>query len=318
MKFLKKSLAGYKEVEEGNQELYAFDEEEYRSLEKMLNDSDKRCQDLEEQLVKSEVELGVSESSIEALKSQLSSLKREANDKLSKQNDKITKLNKMIDSFENEVDEKDNKIRILEERLQLSETSWEETCEEYREEREYFERKADNLERICRERSNAARGITPKKEHDGYIVTESREWVEKCDYVFTAEDYDVMDEEWKIKHPIKGKAPYTFIENEPVWKSVVQTPHSVDLELDILKESIREDGFEDDGVIFEDLNIRFTAIGDDNASWFNIFTAWEDYNVLYKWNFKANYKTGLWEMEIFTTKQITVPAHRRPVEKKNK
>lgn len=35
-------------------------------------------------------------------------------------------------------------------------------------------------------------------------------------------------------------------------------------------------------------------------------------NGLYKWQFKANYRSGLWELEIFTTKSLRVPEHRRP------
>ena len=35
-------------------------------------------------------------------------------------------------------------------------------------------------------------------------------------------------------------------------------------------------------------------------------------NELYRWIFEANYKSGLWELDIFTTKPLTVPEHRRP------
>lgn len=36
-------------------------------------------------------------------------------------------------------------------------------------------------------------------------------------------------------------------------------------------------------------------------------------NGMYKWQYKANYKMGLWEVEIFTTKSLRVPDYRRPV-----
>lgn len=35
-------------------------------------------------------------------------------------------------------------------------------------------------------------------------------------------------------------------------------------------------------------------------------------NGLYRWVFKANYRTRLWELEIYTTNELTVPEYRLP------
>ena len=67
------------------------------------------------------------------------------------------------------------------------------------------ERLNRNLLRICTERSNADRNVRPKKQHDGYLVLQSREWRERL---------------------LDNSILYT-------WKSVIQTPYDASMEPEI-------------------------------------------------------------------------------------
>ncbi|MDO5157167.1 MAG: hypothetical protein Q4D51_14520, partial [Eubacteriales bacterium] len=51
-----------------------------------------------------------------------------------------------------------------------------------------------------------------------------------------------------------------------------------------------------------------------NGNYYSFGTNEDGYekNGLYKWKFVANYKSGFWEVEIFTTKSLKVPEYRRP------
>ena len=41
-------------------------------------------------------------------------------------------------------------------------------------------------------------------------------------------------------------------------------------------------------------------------------------NILYRWVFKANHHSRLWELEIYTTGELTVPEYRLPSQKTQK
>lgn len=56
---------------------------------------------------------------------------------------------------------------------------------------------AQNVYRIMRERANAMRGITPKKQHDGYLVLGSRQWEEKYQSIVAGKRMQCSDTVWK-------------------------------------------------------------------------------------------------------------------------
>lgn len=170
-----------------------------------------------------------------------------------------------------------------------------------------------NMTRIMRERANQARGIQPKKRHDGYIVLESRQWIEK----YTEETWDTEDHKRRYSEnrgaAIKKK--YLRIENKTVavWKSILQTPYDASIPLENIQYRVEEEDLWKNGIL-KDIgcrgmcesfaNGRYTNFGrDDNG---------DEKNGLYKWVFRANYRTGFWELEIYTTKALTVPEYRRP------
>ena len=171
----------------------------------------------------------------------------------------------------------------------------------------------ENLLRIMRERANRARGIQPKKRHDGYTVLESRQWIER----YTEETWDTEDHKRRYSENRSAaiKKKYLRIENmtAAVWKSILQTPYDASISLESIQYRVEEEDLWKKGIL-KDIgcrsmcesfaNGRYTDFGrDDNGN---------EKNGLYKWVFRANYKTGLWELEIYTTKALTVPEYRRP------
>lgn len=172
-----------------------------------------------------------------------------------------------------------------------------------------------NMMRIMRERANQARGIKPKKEHDGYIVLESRQWVEK----YTEETWDTEEHKKIFNNAAKRKDAirngYLRIEHKTanVWKSVIQTPYDASLPIRQIRDRVEDDDLWNGGIL-DDIGCTGMCENKDNGTYMDFGKTDEGYDIngLYKWLFKANYRTGLWEMEIFTTKSLRVPEHRRP------
>ena len=100
-----------------------------------------------------------------------------------------------------------------------------------------------NLLRIMRERANQARGIRPKKNHDGYIVLGSRQWTEK----YTEEVWDSEEHAEKYgngeyrSHAIKQG--YLRLEKKMVntWRSIIQTPYSASLPVEPVRARVKKE-----------------------------------------------------------------------------
>lgn len=150
---------------------------------------------------------------------------------------------------------------------------------------------AQNVYRIMRERANAARGIVPKKSHDGYLVLSSRQWIERYPAV------------------IGGKKMQC---SAAVWKSVLETPYDVALAADQIGTQIENDL----RLIVNDIGCHCMVSDKDNGRYKVSMEKIEnsrEKNVLYKWDFVANFKSGFWQLEIYTTQGLTVPESRRPL-----
>lgn len=133
-----------------------------------------------------------------------------------------------------------------------------------------------NLLRIMKERANADREIVPKKKHHGYIILYSQELY-------------IRQEAYKSS---------TYNEPEPpTWKTQVQTPYPVEFKSCEIKEQIFED-FEDNG-IFAEMGIQ--TVSDK-----------EDIDIkIHHYLFRANTRTGYWEIELYTTGEISIPKSMR-------
>ena len=66
--------------------------------------------------------------------------------------------------------------------------------------------------------------------------------------------------------------------------------------------------------MLEDLNVESRLKGEHNGVYYDFGINEDGYqkNGLYRWKYLANYRAGLWELEIFTTKSLRVPEYRRP------
>ncbi len=154
-----------------------------------------------------------------------------------------------------------------------------------------------NLQRIMRERANQKRGLSPKKEHDGYIVLSS----EQADYRYR-----------------DGTAMQTV----KIWRTVIQSWHDATIPINQVYGDIETDLH--DGVLYR-LRIQGMAVeGNKNYPKGQytkyIYTETDDYgqeikregNYLFDWKYKANYKSGFWELTLYHTKSIIVPEDMRP------
>lgn len=168
----------------------------------------------------------------------------------------------------------------------------------------------ENLLRIARERANASRCISPKKKHDGYLVLSSRQWTEHYTHTLTDEEYNALDPEIRDAH----SQPYNDRRTVTTWKSVLQTPHNASLPLEQIRDLIEERELRDGGVLSDIGCQLLLADGNEDGRRIDFDTVWDDRekNLLYRWQYRANFKSRLWEIDIYTTKGLTVPEDRRP------
>ena len=170
-----------------------------------------------------------------------------------------------------------------------------------------------NLLRIMRERANQARGIRPKKNHDGYIVLGSRQWTEK----YTEEVWDSEEHAEKYgngeyrSHAIKQG--YLRLEKKMVntWRSIIQTPYSASLPVEPVRARVKKEI----GKVSADIGVEYhiDEANKDNCHDWQIPDYEECANMLYRAQYSANYKAGFWELTIYTTKSLRVPENRCPV-----
>ena len=172
-----------------------------------------------------------------------------------------------------------------------------------------------NLQRIMRERANQARGITPKKAHDGYIVLKSRQWAE----TYPVEMWDTEDHQTRYgaNRKLAARKGYLTIEKRSVivCRSTLQTPYDATIPLDLVQGRVIREDLWDKGILME-LGCN-SMCGTAVTGKYMPSAEDRNKNVLYRWIFEANYKSGLWELDIFTTKSLTVPEHRRPPQRGN-
>lgn len=154
----------------------------------------------------------------------------------------------------------------------------------------------NNLKRIARERANARRGIRPKKEHDGYVVLYSMQWRER---------YRDSNGEKCVAN---------------VWKSVLQTPYDASLPLDAIQDEIWEELIH---AVLYPLGFRQAQPVEKNGE-YRTWTGEDEDGIvkelcgLYRWDCKANYKSGLWELNLYHTKSLRVPEEYRPIDWRKK
>lgn len=170
-----------------------------------------------------------------------------------------------------------------------------------------------NLLRIMRERANQARGIRPKKNHDGYIVLGSRQWTEKyMEEVWDSEEHAEKYGNGEYRsHAVKQG--YLRLEKKMVntWRSIIQTPYSASLPVEPVRARVKKEI----GKVSADIGVEYhiDETNKDNCHDWQIPDYEECANMLYRAQYSANYKAGFWELTIYTTKSLRVPENRCPV-----
>lgn len=143
-----------------------------------------------------------------------------------------------------------------------------------------------NLLRICKERANSKRGLKPKKEHDGYLVLDSQQQ----NYTFR-----------------KNKSTEIF----PCWRVRIQTPFDSSIPYDTICKNIEEDLLH---VFGAKLGIELVYGNLDRFNIEGIQGLWKgDKNFSFKATYKANYKSGFWEVEYLIKSGVIVPEDMRIV-----
>lgn len=210
------------------------------------------------------------------------------------------KANRMITSYKKKVKEEAEKRmlaaykaqREAEEKADLAMNKEEEAMYEKYVMEENLEKQRilnENLKRVCRERANALRKISPKKEKSGYLVLYSNQFKERY----------------------KGKEGKTAVAD--TWKSLLQTPYDASIPLDLIIDDIWDNLMND--VLYQ-MGFRKIQETEKNGT-YQIWTEededGDDVEVcgLYRWCFRANYREGLWEMILYSTKGLSVPAEYR-------
>lgn len=126
-----------------------------------------------------------------------------------------------------------------------------------------------NLLRILRERANADRSITPKRQHHGYIILCSQQLIKKD---------NIKCSEVAI-----------------VWKTQLQTPYPLNLKSSEIKDQIFKDFVENN--IFVEMGIYTDSLDIKTECEVN----------LQQYLFRANTRTGYWEIELYTSGEIIIP-----------
>jgi len=144
-----------------------------------------------------------------------------------------------------------------------------------------------NLLRITRERANAKRGLQPKRKH--------------CGYRFSSK---IMQVKTIAGHDKKTGAIYA-----DVWSATLETPYDGTIPIHQIEDHIFADLIGDSGILSK-LYVHYWVIeGDSSRLWKGTYADAmaenpEGKNYLFDYKFMVNPKSGLWEIQITTTKSI--------------
>jgi len=159
--------------------------------------------------------------------------------------------------------------------------------DKHRQKAEDFENANANLIRIATERANAQRGLTPKKQHTGYIFLNIEQYTDNCECNVTGKNR-------------------TKTLKLPCFRVRLQSPYQVNFDLQTVKNLITND--------FEKKNIYSKLSLEEGFK----IEKWEDSELISLWNnksenfifkvcYKANFYKGFWEIELLTRFMVDVP-----------
>ena len=164
------------------------------------------------------------------------------------------------------------------------------TIEDYKQELKRLKGLNGNLLRISRELANQERNLLPKKAHSGFVVLNRQSLYYKL--------YS------NVKQPPKSNQP-NYIEFS-CFKIKIQTPFDASISFDLIEDEII-DAFSD---FIKDLKIdnwyNYNYIINQSISKIKdiVFNSQYD-NFIFKYSYTANCKSNLWDIDIYTKKDIS-------------
>lgn len=144
-----------------------------------------------------------------------------------------------------------------------------------------------NLLRVAKERANADRKLTPKKEHTGYLVVSSGE-----------KETSYKDGNRNLKKKV-------------LWETVIQSPYSVDFTEQQVRRQITEELLRrnEEGIrLIDQIGIDgLYSKGYGSLLYDRDFCQEpERYNIMLKPKFRENFRAGYWEVIFFHTKPLGI------------
>lgn len=218
-------------------------------------------------------------------KDKYTELVEKVNQAVDERNAEVKEVTRIANEKIRNINEKaTNEIFHIKQEYKMKYGRIEERLEDALSEVEKQKRLNSTLIRINKERANAERNLRPKKQHSGYRVMRS--------------------EEIKQKFYIRGK-----YENVILWKTVIQTPYSIDYSEEEIRTLTKELFTEDENKhwLIQKLGIN----GNYNDGYESMLKDpdWNDhekYNVAVSRNLNANFREGYWEVIITHTKPLGV------------
>lgn len=172
-----------------------------------------------------------------------------------------------------------------------------------------------NLLRICRERANQQRNLHPKKEHDGYIVLEYSQYIEhyKEEVWETGTDKEMYTSPENRRCALQQGILKIMAREVCTWRSILQTPYDATIPLSTIEPKIIHDLWADGGILKE-MGCLVHSEAAANGSYYRfIDDKGEEICGCFRWRFRTNFRSSkLWEIELYTTDQLIVPAYRLP------
>lgn len=210
---------------------------------------------------------------LQSLKQEIQSLEEE---KRKERYDMQLTLEKYVGIYKRNLQQKQEELLDIKEEFEREIKKLKILNEEEKKELEAQKNLNWNLKRIAKERANANRKIVPKKAHSGYIVLYSAQYKENYRIRMLSKTIDV-------------------------WKSVIQTYYDASIPLEEIKEEIWSELYK--GVL-TDIGIENVYNPEKNGK----FQGYEDDLgcTLYKWEYRANFKAGYWEIIIWTTQALNM------------
>lgn len=155
-------------------------------------------------------------------------------------------------------------------------------------EAEKFKNLNKNLIRVATEKANSKRGLSPKKEHNGYVFLNVEEFTFNCE----------------CEHSTKSSR--TVIVKLPCFKIRLQSPYDISFELNAVKDLIDDDFLKK---IMSKIGVSSVYTeGIVGYTENEVRKIWNDEEpFIFKIICKANFQKGFWEVEFFSRDMVVVP-----------